>query len=82
VVDSGGVLDLPEAGEQVDGVQSGVGSSDAWSSGPIASRSRDEERPEDAQTPASFGLGMDASVRCELGQTEGIIGCVGAKGRW
>jgi hypothetical protein len=39
VVNSGGVLDLPEAGEQVDRVRSGVRSSGAWSAGPIASRS-------------------------------------------
>jgi hypothetical protein len=68
VVDSGGVLDLPEAGEQVDGVQSGVGNSGAWSVGSIASRSCDEERPEDAQTPASFGC----SFPCELNQTKNI----------
>jgi hypothetical protein len=71
VVDSGGVLDLPEAGEQVDGVQGGVGSSGAWSAGPIASRSCDEERPEDAQTPASFGC----LFPCELEPNEGIRRC-------
>jgi hypothetical protein len=71
VVDSGGVLDLPEAGEQVDGVQSGVGSSGTWSAGPIASRSCDEERPEDAQTSAGFRC----SFPCKLEPTEGIRGC-------
>jgi hypothetical protein len=71
VVDSGGVLDLPEAGEQVDVVHSGVGSSGAWSAGPIASRSCDEEQPEDAQTSASFGC----SFPCELEPKEGIRGC-------
>jgi hypothetical protein len=79
VVDSGRVLDLPKAGEQVDGVQSGVGISGAWSAGPIASRSCDEERPEDAQTPASFGC----SFPCELEPEEGIRGCARLwEGEW
>jgi hypothetical protein len=77
VVDSGGVLDLPEAGEQVDGVQSGVGSSGTWSVGPIASRSCDEEQPKDAQMPAGFRC----SFPCELEPTEGIRGCARSRER-
>jgi hypothetical protein len=37
VGDSGGVLDLPEAGERVDGVQGVTASSYAWSASTIAS---------------------------------------------
>jgi hypothetical protein len=51
------VLLVVQRGEEdADEVQSGEGSSGAWSARPIASWNCDEERPEDAQTPVAFGL--------------------------
>jgi hypothetical protein len=65
VVDAGDVLVVPRDGEDSDEVQSGKGSSGAWSSRPIASWSCDEERPEDAQTPVVFGLLWRGRVNAE-----------------
>jgi hypothetical protein len=55
VGDSGGVLDLPEAGEQVDGVQLVTVMSNAWSASSISSREGGEDRLERRWRPWDFG---------------------------
>jgi hypothetical protein len=60
VVDSGGVLDLPEAGEQVDEDQRVMAESGAWSSSLILSSSEERERLEAVRT--SIARVVDDSV--------------------
>jgi hypothetical protein len=53
VVDSGGVLELPEAGEQVDEDQRVVAGLGAWSSSSVSSSSEERERLEAVRTSAA-----------------------------
>jgi hypothetical protein len=53
--DSGGVLDLPKAGEQVNGVQLVTVMPNAWSSGSIASRGGREDRLETCRAAGASG---------------------------
>jgi hypothetical protein len=55
VVDSGGVLYLPEAGKQVDEDQRVVAGSGAWSSSSVSSSSEERERLEGSLTSGALG---------------------------
>jgi hypothetical protein len=78
VVDSGGVLGLPEAREQVDVVRTFTETSSAWSESSSASSSTEERRTEWPQATVIFGSGRR---RCLLWKSDQPRASDGSQGR-